>query len=70
MPENLVEQAVTYTLEVNGRLFVIENVPARVDTETGEQFFAPETVDRLREIIKGGEKPVRIIEAPVFDYAA
>lgn len=68
--ENLVEQAVTYTLEMNGRLFVIENVPARVDTETGEQFFAPETVDRLREIIKGGEKPVRVIEAPVFDYAA
>jgi YgiT-type zinc finger domain-containing protein len=68
--ENLVEQAVTYTLEMNGRLFVIENVPARVDTETGEQFFAPETVDRLREIIKGDEKPVRVIEAPVFDYAA
>ncbi len=68
--ENLVEQAVTYTLEMHGRLFVIENVPARVDTDTGEQFFAPETVDRLREIIKGGEKPVRVIEAPVFDYAA
>jgi YgiT-type zinc finger domain-containing protein len=68
--ENLVEQAVTYTLEMNGRLFIIENVPARVDTETGEQFFAPETVDRLQEIIKGREKPVRIIEAPVFDYAA
>ncbi len=68
--ENLVEQAVTYTLEMNGRLFVIENVPARVDTDTGEQFFAPETVDRLREIIKGGEKPVRVIEAPVFDYVA
>lgn len=68
--EHLVEQAVTYTLEMNGRLFIIENVPARVDTETGEQFFAPETVDRLREIIKGGEKPIRTIEAPVFDYAA
>lgn len=68
--ENLVEQAVTYTLEMNGRLFVIENVPARVDTETGEQYFAPDTVSRLQEIIRGGEKPVRIIEAPVFDYAA
>ena len=70
MLKKLIEQAVTYTLEMNGKLFVIENVPARVDTETGEQFFAPETVDRLREIIKGDEKPVRAIEAPVFDYAA
>jgi YgiT-type zinc finger domain-containing protein len=68
--ENLVERAVTYTLEMDGKLFVIENVPARVDTETGEQFFSPETVERLQEILQGHEKPVRVIEAPVFDYAA
>lgn len=49
--ENLFEQRVTYTLEVGGRLFVVENVPARVDQETGEQFFSPETVQRLQEII-------------------
>ncbi len=68
--ENLIEQDVTYTLEMNGRFFVIENVPARVDAETGEQFFSPETVERLQAILRGSEKPVRVIEAPVFDYAA
>lgn len=68
--ENLSEQRVTYTLEVSGRLFVVENVPARVDQETGEQFFSPETVERLQEIIHGEEKPVRVVETPVFDYAA
>jgi YgiT-type zinc finger domain-containing protein len=68
--ENLVEKRVTYTLEMNGKLFVIENVPARVDVETGEQFFSPETVERLQEIIDGAEKPVRFVETPVFDYAA
>jgi YgiT-type zinc finger domain-containing protein len=68
--ERLIERAVTYTLEMDGRLFVVENVPAHVDTETGEQFFSPETVERLQEIIQGGEKPVRVIEAPVFNYAA
>jgi YgiT-type zinc finger domain-containing protein len=68
--ENLSEQRVTYTLEVSGRLFVVENVPARVDQETGEQLFAPETVERLQEIIHGQEKPVRVVETPVFDYAA
>jgi hypothetical protein len=61
---------VTYTLEVSGRLFVVENVPARVDQETGEQFFSPETVERLQEIIHGQERPTRIIQTPVFDYAA
>lgn len=68
--ELLVERTVTYTLEKNGQLFIVENVPARVNAETGEQFFSPETVERLREIIRGGGKPVRVIEAPVFNYAA
>lgn len=37
--ETLVEQRVTYTLQFNEQLYVIENVPARVNPETGEQFF-------------------------------
>jgi YgiT-type zinc finger domain-containing protein len=68
--ENLVETTVTYTLEAEGKLFVVENVPARVDEETGEQFFSPQTVERLQEIIRGSAKPVRVVETPVFDYAA
>jgi YgiT-type zinc finger domain-containing protein len=68
--ESLVEERVTYTLEMDSKLFVVENVPARVNPETGEQFFSPETVERLREIIRGQRKPVRVVETPVFDYAA
>jgi HTH-type transcriptional regulator/antitoxin MqsA len=68
--ENFVETQVTYTLEMNGKIYVVENVPARVDLETGEQLFSPETVERLQEILQGQEKPVRVIETPVFDYAA
>lgn len=37
--EILVEKTVTYTLEVNGKFILIENVPVRVNEETGEQFF-------------------------------
>lgn len=68
--ETLVEQNVTYTLEVEGRLYVVENVPARVNVETGEQYFSPETVERLQGIIRGQGKPVRVMKTPVFDYAA
>ena len=64
------EQNVRYTLEVDGRLYVIENVPARVTVETGERYFSPETVERLQEIIRGRGRPVRMMETPVFDYAA
>jgi YgiT-type zinc finger domain-containing protein len=65
----MVERRVTYTLEMDGRFFVVENVPARVDPETGEQLFAPQTVERLQEMIRGGEPPVRVIETPVYQFA-
>jgi hypothetical protein len=68
--EKLFEQRVTYSLEMNGKLFLIENVPARVSIETGEQFFSPATVERLQQIILIEEKPVRVIETPVYNFAA
>lgn len=66
----LIDRLVTYTLEVEGRIVVIEHVPARVDEETGERYFAPETVERIRRIVHEGHEPTRIIEAAVFDFAA
>lgn len=65
-----VEKQVTYTLELNGKIFVIENVPARVDEETGEQFFSPSTVEHLQQIILTGQAPDRFTEVPVYKYAA
>jgi YgiT-type zinc finger domain-containing protein len=64
-----VEKQVTYTLELNGKLFVIENVPARVDEETGEQFFSPSTVNHLQQIILTGQTPDRFAEVSVYKYA-
>jgi hypothetical protein len=68
--EVLVEKHVTYTLQVDEQVFVIENVPARVNEETGEQFFSPSTVERLQQIILTGQEPKRVSEVPVYDYAA
>ena len=64
------DKRVTYTLEKDGTFYIIENVPARVCEETGEQFFAPATVDRLQKIILTGRKPKRTIETPIFEFAA
>jgi hypothetical protein len=63
------EKLITYTLERNGKVFVVEHVPARVSKETGEALFSPETVDRLQAIIAGKSTPVRRIEAPVYEFA-
>jgi YgiT-type zinc finger domain-containing protein len=70
MDQRFEERRVTYTIEINGHIVVVENVPARVCVETGEQFFSPETVERLQAIVHGGTKPVRTIQTPVYEFAA
>ena len=37
--EMLAEKEVTYTVYKGGKFYIVENVPARVDAETGEQYF-------------------------------
>ena len=66
--ENLLERSVTYTLEFEGKFYIVENVPARVNDETGEQFFSPATVERLHQTILSHAKPHRVIETPVYKY--
>lgn len=67
--EKFVERKVTYTLDMNGQLIVIENVPARVNVETGEQLFSPDTVERLQKMIWQQSTPKRMIQVPVYEYA-
>jgi len=75
MPDNevwsepLVEKRVTYSIEVDGRFAIIENVPVRVNVETGERYFSPETVERLQQAVWEQCQPVRTIETPVYEYA-
>lgn len=66
--ETLVDKKVTYHIEVDGRLIVIENVPARVNVETGENHFSPKTVERLRKIVRERRSPVHTIQTPVYEY--
>lgn len=68
--ETLVEKRVTYSLEVADRFVIIGDVPARVNVETGERYFSPETLERLQQAVWERYRPVRTIETPVYEYAA
>jgi YgiT-type zinc finger domain-containing protein len=68
--ETMEDKLITYTIESEGRIIVIEHVPARVCAETGEQFFSPDTVERIHAIVQGGSKPARTVQTPVFEFAA
>lgn len=68
--ETLTEQLVTYSIELDGKFYIVENVPAKVNEETGEQFFTPETVEKLQKKIQGESQPKKTVETPVFDYSS
>jgi len=67
--EKLVERHVTYTTALDGKFYIVENVPARVDEETGEQFFAPHTIERLQGTILRRGEPSKVIETSVYEYS-
>ncbi len=48
-----------------GQIFLVENVPARVNETTGEQFFLPST-EQLQQMILDEEEPDHFIQVPVY----
>ena len=66
----MTEQSVTYTIQLDDRLVVVEHVPARVCAQCGERLYAPETVERLQKTVWEQKKPSRVVETQVFDFAA
>jgi YgiT-type zinc finger domain-containing protein len=67
--EEFRKKKVTYTLEHDGHFYLVENVPARISPETGEQFFSPETVQRLQSFIFQKQEPKKVVQTPVFEFA-
>jgi YgiT-type zinc finger domain-containing protein len=66
--EDFVDRRVRYKVDLGDRIVVIENVPARVCEQTGEEFFTPDTSERIWRIVHGGGRPSRVIQADVYDF--
>ena len=63
------DQRVAFTVELDDKLVVVENVPAKVCGQCGERLFSPDTVDKLQKTAwEQNANPVRVIETPVFDF--
>lgn len=64
------EQMVTYTIQMDDKLVVVEHVPAKVCDQCGERVYSPETVERLQKTVWDQRSPSRVLQTPVFDFAA
>jgi hypothetical protein len=68
-PERVTDKQITYVLNLDDQIFLIANVPARVNEETGEQFFSPSTVERLQQTILNKQEPDHFVQVPVYNYS-
>lgn len=63
----LEEQHVTRFQKYKDKWVLIENVPALVCSQCGEQFFTPTAHDLVVDLISGTSKPVRTETVAVYD---
>ena len=47
---------------------MVSSHPARVCSETSEQFFPPKTVEQIHNIINERTAPKKTIETPVYEF--
>lgn len=64
------KKLVAYTKWYKGKLIAIENVPAEVCTQCGEQYFSPKIVEKLQKIVWSKTKPVKTINVPLYSLTA
>jgi YgiT-type zinc finger domain-containing protein len=66
----LEKKLVSYTLKYKGKWIIVENVPATVCVQCGEQLFSPDVVEKLQNVIWNKKKPTKQIKTPIYDLSA
>jgi HTH-type transcriptional regulator/antitoxin MqsA len=67
---DMIERHVTLDLRYGGELVVIEEVPAIVCENCGEQVFTPDVTRQVQALAQQRQKAAKTIVVPVFSLAA
>jgi hypothetical protein len=54
---------------LDGRVIIIENVPAEVCAQCGERLLRPEIAFKIEKLVKDAPAPHKKTEVPVYDLA-
>jgi YgiT-type zinc finger domain-containing protein len=66
---DLEERLIRYVQDYKGTVVIIENVPALVCTQCGEQLLEPGVVDKIQQLVWNQPEPKKRAEVPVYDLA-
>jgi YgiT-type zinc finger domain-containing protein len=53
---------------IQGRFYLVENIPAMVCSHCGEEVFSQETTEQVRVILQEPKQPSRSIPLDVFSF--
>lgn len=65
---DLQEVLVREVFDIDGKLVLIEKIPARLCSRCGEESFSRETTERVRRLVHGEGKPMGSVSLDVFTY--
>jgi len=54
--------------QIDGKFYLVENIPATVCSRCGEETFSRETTERIRVMLHGDAEPITSISVDVFSY--
>ena len=63
------EALIRYLQELDGRVVIIENVPADICAQCGEQLIKPEIAQKIQSLVWKGTAPKRKTQVPVYDLS-
>jgi HTH-type transcriptional regulator / antitoxin MqsA len=61
-------ELVSEIFEIDGKFYLVEQIPATVCSRCGEEIFSRETTERIRVMLHGEAKPTKSISVDVFSY--
>ncbi|MEM6838940.1 MAG: YgiT-type zinc finger protein [Cyanobacteria bacterium P01_C01_bin.120] len=62
------QELVNEIFNINGKFYLVENIPTLVCSRCGEEVFSRETTERIRAMLQSDTKPTKSISVDVFAY--
>ncbi len=63
------ERLIRYVQEYQGKVVIIENVPADVCTQCGEPLIRPDVAEKIQQIVWGKVPGHKTVEVDSYDFA-
>lgn len=65
----LEEKTITHPQAYQGKVYIMENIPAEVCSQCGEVLLRPDVLEKVQQLIWSGAEPRRTAQVPVYDLA-